>query len=141
LNAQEAIQRLGMEPLKGEGGWFAPVWRSPDDKTVSVIYYLLKKGEVSRWHQLQSHEVWSWCAGGCLEQTLGGTGDWPRAGARRHIGPDSPVAAVPAMEWQSARVVQGEFVLVSCTVAPAYRDEACYLPQPPVEDVEAQRHG
>lgn len=138
MTAEDYIRGLHMEPLVDEGGWFAPVWRSADDKTASVIYYLLKKGERSRWHQLKSNEVWAWHAGGTLEMTLGGTGDWPgEARPAQTIGPKNPVGIVPAMEWQTTRVVDGDFALVSCVVAPAFFDGECYLPHPSVEEVEA----
>lgn len=139
MTAEDYIRALGMEPLADEGGWFAPVWRSADDKTQSVIYYLLKKGEVSRWHQLKSNEVWTWHAGGTLEMTLGGTGDWPHAEKTQTVGPGSFVGAVPAETWQTTRVAQGDFALVSCVVAPAFQDADCYLPHPSVEEVE--QHG
>lgn len=138
MTAEEYIQALHMEPLVDEGGWFAPVWRSADDKTVSAIYYLLKKGERSRWHQLQSNELWTWHAGGTLEMTLGGTGDWPdKERTVQSIGPDHLVGVVPALVWQTTQVVQGDFALVSCVVAPAFYEEDCYLPHPSVEEVEA----
>lgn len=137
MTAEDYIKSLGMEPLVDEGGWFAPVWRSRDDRTVSTIYYLLRAGEISRWHQLKSNEVWTWHAGGVLEMTLGGTEDWPgRERATQTIGPDSLVGVVPAGVWQTTRVKEGDFALVSCVVAPAFRDEECYLPHPSVEEVE-----
>ena len=70
MTAKEYIQKLGMAPLVDEGGWFSLNWRSGDDATVSVIYYLLQGKEISRWHQLKSNEVWTWHAGGTLEMTL-----------------------------------------------------------------------
>ena len=137
MTAEEIIQQFGMVPLADEGGWFAPNWRSGDDKTVSVIYYLLKKGEISRWHQLKSNEVWTWHAGGTLEMTLGGCGHWPAKDRQtREIGPRSPVGIVPESVWQTTRVKDGGYVLVSCVVAPAFFDEECYLPHPSVEEVE-----
>lgn len=136
MTAEDCIRAFGMEPLADEGGWFAPCWRSADDRTVSVIYYLLKRGEVSRWHQLQSNEIWTWHAGGTLEMTLGGTGDWPGRRETRPIGPQSPVGVVPERVWQTTRVAEGDFALVSCVVAPAFQDEGCYLPHPGVEEVE-----
>ena len=100
MTAEDYIQALHMEPLVDEGGWFAPVWRSVDDKTVSVIYYLLKAGEISRWHQLRrSNEVWTWHAGGVMEMTLGRSGDWPcpkEDRAVQVISSDEPMAVVPA---------------------------------------------
>lgn len=137
MDAQDYINALGMEPLVDEGGWFAPAWRAEDDKSVSVIYYLLKAGEISRWHQLKSAEVWTWHAGGTLEMTLGGTGDWPgKDRPTQSIGPGNFVGAVPAGTWQTTRVREGDFALVSCVVVPAFQDAECYLPHPSVEEVE-----
>lgn len=137
MDAQGYIKALGMEPLVDEGGWFAPSWRSADDKSVSVIYYLLKAGEVSRWHRLRSAEVWTWHAGGTLEMTLGSAGDWPgKDRTTQSIGPGCFVGAVPAGTWQTTRVREGDFVLVSCVVVPAFQSEECYLPHPSVEEVE-----
>lgn len=140
MTAEEYIRALPMEPLVDEGGWFAPVWRAEDDKSVSVIYYLLKAGEVSRWHRLRSAEVWTWHAGGTLEMTLGGTGDWPaKARTTQTVGPGSFVGAVPAGTWQTTKVKEGDFALVSCVVVPAFQDAECELPHPSVEEVEG--HG
>ena len=140
MRAKDYIKALHMEPLTDEGGWFAPVWRSEDDRAISVIYYLLRAGEISRWHVLRkSNEVWTWRAGGVLEMTLGGSGDWPCAKERRAaqpIGPEELMAVVPAGTWQTTRVREGDFVLVTCTVAPAFQEDDCYLPHPSVEEVE-----
>lgn len=137
MTAQEYIQALHMEPLTDEGGWFAPNWRSEDDTTVSVIYYLLHRDEVSRWHQLKSNEVWTWHDGGALEMTLGGTENVPTARQTQRIDQSHPVGVVPTDVWQTTKVVEGDFVLVSCVVAPAFRDEDCYLPHPPIEEAES----
>ena len=80
--------------------------------------------------------MWTWHAGGSLKTTLGGSGDWPRAEVRQEIGPGQFVSAVPAGVWQTTRVCRGDFALVSCVVAPAFRDEDCLLPHPSVEEVE-----
>lgn len=137
--AEAIIAALGLVPLEDEGGWHACMWRSADDATVSYIYYLLKKGERSRWHQLKSNEIWTWCAGGSLEMTLGGGGARPAAGDKILFGPrlgvDSGFTAVaPAGQWQTTQVVDGDFALVTCVVSPAFRPEDCYLPHPPIED-------
>lgn len=138
MTAEDWVRRLDMEPLADEGGWFAPNWRSADDSTVSVIYYLLQGTEISRWHQLKSNEIWTWHDGGTLEMTLGGAGSWPKAESTQAIGPDQPVGVVPAGIWQTTRIREGAFVLVSCVVSPAFRDEDCYLPHPSVEEVEGK---
>ena len=97
--ARELIELLGMVPHE-EGGWYAFITSSgvsipggtvpgiagPRD-SCSIIYYLLQKGEISRWHQLRSSEVWAWHMGGSLEMTLGGTGDKPRPEGTLSLGP------------------------------------------------------
>ena len=62
-SAQELIRLLSLQPHP-EGGWFAfressgtsvPVpGFSGERETCSYIYYLLQKGEISRWHRLQA---------------------------------------------------------------------------------------
>ncbi len=53
--AAALIEQLRLEPHP-EGGWFRFVWRSDVDsggnESCSYIYYLLRKGEISRWHTL-----------------------------------------------------------------------------------------
>ena len=97
--AQELIDLLGMVPHE-EGGWYAfvtssgvsiPAGTVPGIQgardSCSIIYYLLQKGEISRWHQLRASEVWAWHMGGSLEMTLGGTGDAPRPEGTLSLGP------------------------------------------------------
>lgn len=137
--AEEMIAALGLVPLEDEGGWYRAMWRSADDATASYIYYFLKRGERSRWHKLHtSNEVWTWCAGGSLEMTLGGTGERPVTESKTIFGPrpgtDSGyVSVAPAGHWQTTRVVDGNWALVTCVVSPAFQPEDCFLPHPPIE--------
>ena len=145
--AEELIRRLGLQPHP-EGGWFAflassgvslpapPGFPGPRE-TCSCIYYLLKKGEISRWHRLRASEVWTWHQGGSLEMTLGGSGADPVPGGTLPLGPrlergEQFLLLAPAGQWQTTRVVDGDFALVSCVVCPAYRDEDCLLPPSPL---------
>ena len=133
-----------------EGGWYAFITSSgvsipggtvpgiagPRD-SCSIIYYLLQKGEISRWHQLRSSEVWAWHMGGSLEMTLGGTGDKPRPEVTLSLGPrlrqgERFQILAPADQWQTTRLVDGDFALVSCVVAPAFHEEDCLLPDKPL---------
>lgn len=138
--AEALIEKLGLEPHP-EGGWFRFVWRSGvgggGNETCSYIYYMLRRGEISRWHKLEPSEVWCWHQGGSLEMTLGGDGALPIAGQTLRVGPrldegEQFQLAAPAGQWQTTRVVDGDFVLVSCVVAPAFRDEDCLLPEQPL---------
>lgn len=149
--AQEVIELLGMVPHE-EGGWYAFVTASGVSlpagavpgiggarDSCSMIYYLLQKGEISRWHQLRASEVWAWHMGGSLEMTLGGTGDAPRPegtlslGSRLSMG-ERPQILAPANQWQTTRLVDGDFALVSCVVAPAFHQEDCLLPPEPLDN-------
>ena len=145
-SAQELIRLLSLQPHP-EGGWFAfressgtlvPVpGFSGERETCSYIYYLLQKGEISRWHRLQAAEVWAWHQGGSLLMTLGGDGKAPAAeqtlslGPRLEAGEQFQMLAPPG-QWQTTRAVDGDFVLVSCVVCPAYHDEDCLLPESPL---------
>lgn len=149
--AREIIDLLGMVPHQ-EGGWYAFVTTSgvslPDGflpafdgarDTCSIIYYLLQRGEISRWHQLQASEVWAWHMGGSLEMTLGGTGERPEPEGKLRLGPrlrdgERPQILARAGQWQTTRLVEGDYALVSCIVAPAFRDEDCLLPSRPLEN-------
>lgn len=144
--AEDLIRLLSLRPHP-EGGWYAfrggsgisvPVPGFDGEReTCSYIYYLLRKGEISRWHRLLAAEVWTWHQGGSLLMTLGGGGEAPSAGETLPLGPrlergEQFQLLAPAGQWQTTRVVDGDFALVSCVVCPAYRDEDCLLPPAPL---------
>ena len=54
-NPDDLIKKLKLEPHP-EGGYFAESFRDKKG-TVSLIYYLLKKGDVSHWHKLTKNEI------------------------------------------------------------------------------------
>jgi len=125
ITADDVIALLGLEPHP-EGGFYRETFR--DTRTVpehraasSAIYFLLPRGQRSRWHRVDAAELWHWYAGAPLELTVVGV-----AGERtsRRLGPDlaageRPQGVVPASHWQSA-VSLGDWTLVGCTVAPAF---------------------
>jgi uncharacterized protein len=116
-DADEIAKVLNLQPHP-EGGWFRESFR---DGTSTAIYYLLKAGEVSRWHRVDKAEIWHWYAGAVLELSLSPDG---KRLDRLRLGPDlaanqRPQAAVPAGAWQSARSL-GAWTLLGCTVAPAF---------------------
>lgn len=119
------IAALGLAPHP-EGGHYREVWRDAPPGggrgAGTAILYLLARGEVSHWHRVRdAAEGWHWHAGAALELSLSPDG-WRRE--RRQLGPDlgagqSPFALVPAGCWQAARPL-GRWVLVGCTVSPAF---------------------
>jgi predicted cupin superfamily sugar epimerase len=124
LSADDVISLLGLAPHP-EGGHFRETFR--DSASVNgaraastAIYFLLRAGEVSRWHRVDAAEVWHWYAGAPLDLGVS-------AGSGRHsitLGPDlaageRPQAVVPVHAWQQARSL-GAWTLVGCTVAPGF---------------------
>jgi len=129
LSADEIVRLLDLEPHP-EGGRYRETFRdtatvasgADSDRAASTaIYFLLRAGEVSRWHRVDAAEVWHWYAGAPLALTLA------EAEGRRGIrlGPDlaageRPQAVVPAGAWQQAASL-GDWTLVGCTVAPGFQ--------------------
>ncbi len=129
VTAKEIIASLNMKPHP-EGGWYAETYRHvPIDGgrgASTCIYYLLEAGQSSHWHKVvDADEVWHWYAG---EPLLLSQSEDGRIQTDMTLGPDvlkgqQPQAVVPADVWQAARPL-GEWVLVGCTVAPAFEFES-----------------
>jgi len=126
----ELIKLLRLEPHP-EGGLYRQVFRSqltvtpPDSRgpraALTVIYYLLVQGSVSRWHRVTSDEAWHWYEGDPLELFVA----LPDSGVVTSflLGPlaraASPQLVVPAGHWQAARA-RGAYTLVGCSVGPGF---------------------
>lgn len=124
--ADELIRVLGLMPHP-EGGHYRETFR--DTRAIpgtqrscgTAIYFLLKQGEVSRWHRVDAAEIWHWYAGAPLVVSIA---DDRGVIADHVLGPDiaagaRPQVVVPAGAWQQAKSL-GAFTLVGCTVAPAF---------------------
>jgi predicted cupin superfamily sugar epimerase len=109
LTADEVIAHLGLKPHP-EGGWFRETFRDetgPHGRAHSTaILFLLKAGEVSRWHKVDAAELWHWYGGAplLLEAKHGETRHEYRLGPDWHKG-DHPHAAVPAMPGRARAVL------------------------------------
>lgn len=128
--AIELIEALDLLPHP-EGGHFDQVYRSqllvtPSDgrdrrPALTVIYFLLVSGAISRWHRVLSDEAWHHYEGSPLELFMAP----PDGGSvsRVILGPLSPSSApfhvVPARWWQGARPL-GPYALVGCSVGPGF---------------------
>ncbi len=126
--AAELIKLLDMRPHP-EGGHYAEVFRSAHrvrvlDRNVeraalTTIYFLLTAGEFSRWHRVDSDEIWHYHEGDAIELLL-----FDDQGVRRMpLGPveraTRSTIVVPAGTWQAARTT-GAYTLVGCTVGPGF---------------------
>ena len=125
--AADIIHGLGLEPHP-EGGHFRETHRSaagPGERAaVTSIYFLLAAGERSRWHRIDTTEIWHYHAGAALRLDIAEADAAPTG----HIlGPDlsggqRPQAVVPPGAWQAAESL-GNWTLVGCTVAPGFQFE------------------
>ena len=123
----EVIAALELEPHP-EGGWYRETWREP---ATTAIHYLLGAGERSHWHRLDATEIWHFYGGEPLELAVSADG---LDVERRVLGSDlaagqRPQLVVPAGAWQAARPL-GAWVLVGCTVAPAFEFSRFQLAAP-----------
>ena len=125
LTADEVIALFELAPHP-EGGHFRETFRDAaghgDRAHSTAILFLLKAGEVSRWHRVDAVETWHWYGGAPLLLEIK-QGDTSMRSAF-HLGSDwfkgeQPHAIVPAQAWQSARSL-GAWTLVGCTVAPGF---------------------
>jgi uncharacterized protein len=131
-NSDEVTARTLIESLKlkphPEGGWFKEIHRADHSvradqgvrAAITAIYYLLERGQVSRWHSVDSDEVWHFHQGAPLEllaydpklrllnQYVLGSGNG-----------QCSIAVVPRGVWQAARSL-GPFSLVACDVGPGF---------------------
>lgn len=131
LRAETLRNELSLLPHP-EGGFYSEIHRSEmqvqhngrDRSALTSIYFLLTRGDVSRWHVVDADETWHYYEGNpvelyimppdfsCVEKILIGTyGDGIK-----------PTHVVPAGWWQASRS-SGEYTLVGCTVAPAFEFE------------------
>lgn len=122
--ADRLIQLLDLAPHP-EGGHYRETFRDISGPGggggnarghSTLIYFLLKAGEVSRWHRIDASEVWHFYRGAPVELKIGGR--------TVHLGPaieEGQVlqAIVPPGVWQAAASM-GEYSLAGCSVAPGF---------------------
>jgi predicted cupin superfamily sugar epimerase len=124
MQADAIIQRLGLAPHP-EGGHFRETFRDPEKtdgrSRSTAILYLLKAGELSRWHRIDAVEAWHWYSGAPLELCLSPDGSSRQTLTLGNVLSEGqlPQIIVPSGCWQMARS-QGPYTLVGCTVAPGF---------------------
>ena len=141
LTAVDIIRLLGLQPHP-EGGHYRETFRdsrSADAESgraaSTAIYFLLRAGEVSRWHRVDAAEVWHWYAGAPLMLGIaeGAEKREIRLGTDLLAG-ERPQAVVPARAWQQAQSL-GDWTLVGCTVAPGFEFAGFELAPPGFDPV------
>ena len=129
--AAELIATLELCPHP-EGGFYREIYRSsatvsPENgrgtrAALTTIYFLLPEGTSSRWHQVDSDEVWHLYEGGPLELfEMPATCETFICHRLAPVGnrTDAPVRTIPSGHWQAARALGG-YALVGCTVGPGF---------------------
>lgn len=121
------IERLGLGPHP-EGGYYRENYKSDTliispyvkkpRSAITDIYYLLTKGEVSRFHRVRHDEIWHFYEGGPVVLHV------MNESLERHethtIGEDCRYkAVVPNGCWQAAYTL-GEYTLAGCNVSPGF---------------------
>ena len=130
---QSIIDRLRLEPLPVEGGWYRQYFLSPErDPTgrprASAIHFLMSPDGFSALHRLKTDETWTFRDGAPIELLLlrpDGTGEVIRLGHDTGAG-QQPAITVPGGCWQGARPL-GAWALADCAMSPAW-DEREFEP-------------
>ena len=152
----ELIDLLNLRPHP-EGGHYTEIYRSADAvapadgcgvrAALTTIYFLLRCGEMSRWHRVTSGEMWHFYEGGGLDLLRLSPGleelETHRLGPVASASGVRPTAIIPAGHWQTARPA-GEgppYALVGCTVGSGF-DFADFtmLADDPAADEACRRH-
>jgi len=128
--AGDLVARLGLQPHP-EGGHFRETFRAsapvdpldgrPRRSALTGIYCLYAAGEMSRWHRVESDEVWTHLEGG--ELRLWTFDPRSREIDSTRVGPlgegVEPQRVVRAGVWQAAEPL-GEYFLGACFVGPGF---------------------
>ncbi|MFZ7127378.1 MAG: cupin domain-containing protein [Desulfobacterales bacterium] len=125
---QHLIERYNLAPHP-EGGYYRRIYQSAQSvkssaagaerRAVTHIYYLLGRGQISRFHRVLHDEIWNFYEGSPLRLVI-----FDGTTAREEIlGPSSGYAAVVAGGLFQAAESTGDYSLVGCTVAPGFEFE------------------
>src|SRR5579871_512306 len=129
--ASELIDRLGLEVLPGESGWWTAITRSSVTVTANgralpasnTIYYLLTPDRpVNLWHWLEGDDIQVLVEGGPVEYVIVPTTGLPqrRVLGRLDDGHD-PVVTAPGRSWKGLRLLDPDgYALMVSTVTPAW---------------------
>ena len=136
LDAQKIIEKLKLESLKIEGGYFRRNYLSPatipgishpgqPKYLCSAIYYLLTPDTYSRVHRLPTDEIFHFYLGDPVEMFWfhnDGSASTLVLGHDLLAGQWVQVV-VPAYTWQASRLVGGgNYALMGTTMSPAFEE-------------------
>ncbi|HQF03222.1 MAG TPA: cupin domain-containing protein [Phycicoccus sp.] len=116
--AEQIIRDLKMQPISGEGAWFAPGPRTQELSSITVLLTDQPDG-FSAMHSLTIDEGWQWLDGApvaLLRLRRGGRG------VLNLLDDKNRQILVRRGDWQGAAPM-GPWSLVSCWCSPAFRDQ------------------
>ena len=131
MTARELIDRLKLEPLVGEGGYFRRSYESTDQvckgkPAATAIYYLLTDRDFSALHRLPADEVYHFYLGDPVELLLlCPDGESRLVTLGQDIADGMQVQfTVPKNCWQGSMLKKGgSFALLGTTMCPGYTDD------------------
>lgn len=122
---REVIERYALRPHP-EGGHFRRVYRSAQSvhspvaagerPALTHIYYLLGRGEISRFHRVRHDEIWNFYEGAPLRLVIYDGA----AAAEQLLGPGAAYAGFVAGGLFQAAESTGDYSLVGCSVGPGF---------------------
>jgi len=125
VTGDDVIRMLSLDPHP-EGGHYREIYRhAPADGgrgAMGSIYFLLRTGERSHWHRMDTQEIWCHHAGSPLKLAIwAGEG---RSVEEYLLGNDltageRPQVMIPEGTWQTAQTL-GDWTLVGCITAPVF---------------------
>ncbi|GAA4741873.1 cupin domain-containing protein [Amnibacterium soli] len=143
--AQQWIDELGLQPLPGESGWWAPASASEtavragerELPAFTAIHYLLDAARpVNVWHRLEPDDTHVLVDGGPVEYVILTDGRPPQ---RLVLGRDvaagqTPVVTAPAGSWKGLRLLDpAGFALMATVVTPGWTEDRVRIGLPEEE--------
>jgi predicted cupin superfamily sugar epimerase len=135
--AKRMIERLGLEPLPEEGGFFRRLWVGEEQNgrpLGTAILFLMTEEGFSALHRLDADEVWYFHAGDPVEHVQLG----PELGKQtvavlgaNLLGGHLPQLVAKSGSWQGARLLSrasgAGWSLLGCSMAPGWIEKGFEL--------------
>ncbi|MCE2495149.1 MAG: cupin domain-containing protein [Flavobacteriales bacterium] len=131
----ELVEALKLKPHP-EGGFFRENYRSeryiPQEalhkayrgsrSQSTAIYFLLPKTSFSAWHRIHQDEIWHHYEGGVIRiHMISILGNYARVDVGKDLAAGQEYQVIiPGQTWFACEVVEGDYALAGCTVAPGF---------------------
>ena len=118
--AKKIIEKLSLEPLEGEGGFFR--FLTEYGNGAGCIYYLVTEESFSHLHLLTDDEVWVFLEGDRAQQI---TVDQSLSLSRTVLGPENRIVNVEKNNFQGTKLLENNhgYALFSTFMSPRYKGE------------------